>query len=92
MQICWLDETLTFIWKSQMITCDNILTGVIQKPVPYLQYITTPLTVKSQATRINRPQPHKISPTKKVSMEPFSSRSFSVATSGNRTGILYRIS
>lgn len=60
--------------------------GVIQKPVPYLQYITTPLSVKSDPSRLPRPAVKVATPTKRIPLESFSSRSFSVATTGNRTG------
>nr|CAH0099801.1 unnamed protein product [Daphnia galeata] len=61
--------------------------GVIQKPVPYLQYITTPLTVKSDtSSRMPRPPVRVVTPAKRIPLETFSSRSLSIANSGNRTG------
>lgn len=60
--------------------------GVIQKPVPYLQYITTPLTVKSDASRQSRTGVKQTSPNKKTPPDSVSTRSFSIATSGNRAG------
>lgn len=74
-----------------MVFIKTYCVGVIQKPVPYLQYITTPLSVKSDPSRLPRPAVKVATPTKRIPLESFSSRSFSVATTGNRTGISNRI-
>lgn len=57
--------------------------GVIQKPVPYLQYVTTPLTVKGDSSKSNRPFSTKTSPSKAMQADT----ALAAAASGNRAGV-----
>ena len=54
------------------------VTGVIQKPVPYLQYVTTPLNIKGDV----KPVRPKMQPSKATAQQEIAAPS----TAGNRTG------